>query len=293
MNERPKYRAIDIAPGLQFFDCTPLRASLSTKACGDRWAAAAPGSACQGCSLGRQHYADHHPGAQAVRRHVDREIGVCVRCGRSDLRLIRSTGVCVSCANREYEFIKGKNAKGRMPVTYEPLHQVEVAVQHQDGAIERRLINVRHAAEAVARVMRDLPIGACFVEERRLTAWNGATSEFEHVCTRCGTQGLILERERRGLLERHHWCCGGDPHGGGWRLATVRTPQLALRVGTVADLLNNDADLADEAPCTWTPTPHPCADCRAGQVQARLLEPGGRWQCRCEVCGTSSERDGQ
>lgn len=288
MTERPAYRAIDVAPQLKFFDCPALRASLSTKACGQRWGAAALGSTCHGCVVGRMHFVDHNPTKRVDRRQSSPRSGTCTRCGRTDLRLVMSAGsVCVSCYNRQREHEVGRNARGRPPATYRPLRDFEVAIQRQDGAIERRILEARDDAEAIARVLRDLPEGArLLTNERRHTAWNMQTGEFEIVCPTCGIAGLVLERVRGGKLERHAWCCAGEPPGEGWRVAPVRQQLMALSATTAADALNADPDLADQPPCSWTPTAHPCS-CGAGQVEA-LLAPGGRWQCRCTACGASS-----
>ena len=288
MTERPAYRELDFARGQRYFDCKALRASLSTTACAQRWAAAAPGTACHQCPVGRMHHEDHSPTTRAGRRPSDRQVGACLRCGRTDLRIVKVDGICVSCANRQYEWIKGRNAKGKPPERFKPLHDVETAIQHADGRIERRIHEVRDAAEALGRTLRDLPDGARFTSERRPTSWNARTNEFELVCPRCHVAGLVLERTRGGVLERHHWCCAGsDPVGAGWQPAVVRVPLLAMHVEAAAAALNGDPELEGEAPSAWTPTPHPCAACHSGQVEAQVLA-SGKWQCRCKACGAES-----
>lgn len=287
MIERPVYRALDIAPGQRYFDCETLRASLSTTSCAARWAGAPPGSACHKCVIGRLHHTDHNPTRRPGRRPVDNEVRACARCGRTDLRIIRATCLCVSCQNRQYEWLKGRNAKGKPPERFQPLRDFEVVLQHTDGRIERRLVQALHEAEAIGRAAHVLPEGTRFASERRLTSWNARTNEFELVCQRCRASGLILERERGGVLERHAWCCDGDPVGSGWRPATVRRPISPVSVDAIAAWLSDDPDLADERPETWTATPHPCT-CGAGQIEAQMLAPGGRWQTRCTSCGARS-----
>lgn len=73
---RPEIRVL--VEGLQHFDCAALRACLSTKVCGDRWAAAAPGIACHGCAIGRQHDADHASTKWAGRRPSDTKVSACL-----------------------------------------------------------------------------------------------------------------------------------------------------------------------------------------------------------------------
>lgn len=94
-----------------------------------------------------------------------------------------------------------------MPKKFVPPHDVVVVVvvvlERADGRIECRLVPAVHDAEVIGRVLRgDLPAGAHFVEERRLKVWNTVTGKFEHVCTKCGAQGLVMERVRAGKLEQ-------------------------------------------------------------------------------------------
>ena len=293
MIERPIYRALDIAPGQRYFDCQPLRATVNTSACAQRWAAAEPTSQCHACSIGRMHHADHNPTKRAGRRKSDQNVSACLRCGRTDLRTIKLTGLCVSCHNRKSEWHKGKNAKGKPPITFQPLHGVEVAIQRADGSQERHLVQALHDAEAVGRILRGLPSGEqLLVDERRLTSWNATTGEFEHVCTRCGAQGLILERERAdGTLERHAWCCDGEPVGAGWYIAEVRKLPLALDVDAASAWLSIDINLVDEAAEAWVTTDHPCRACRAGLIEGQLTKPGGHWIARCRACGSASKNN--
>jgi len=290
MSERPAYRTLDIAPNLQFFNCAPLMAVLSTQACGQRWAAAAQGAACHQCPIGRMHHADHNLAKRPGRRPADKAVGACLRCGRTDLRIIVSTGTCISCWNREREWRSGCNAKGKAPATYQPLRQVEVAVRLHDGRVEARLLEVRDQAEALGRVAHGLPGGASIVSEWRATRWNAKTREHEIVCPRCGVVGLVLERQRRnGSLEYFHWCCdGSDPPGDGWRPAQARQQPMAISAQALAEYLSSDQELDGESPCAWTPAPFVCSGCHAGQLEARVEEGSSGWQTRCRACGADS-----
>lgn len=289
---RPEYRT-DLPPaGSRYFQCAPLRAVLNTKSCAERWQAAAQGSTCHKCGVGRMHADDHAPAKKRPgRRPVDNEVRACTRCGRSDLRIVKKDAVCVSCFNRQREWVKGRNGRGTPPARFTPLHPVEVAVQHQDGTTELRLIEARDAAEAVSRIGHDLREGSRIIDTPRPgpTVWNPRVKDFEYQCRHCRQVGLILERKRsNNVLEHWRWCCQGDPSGGGWQPAVVRQPIFAMGVDAMSAVLNGDPELTDEAPCEWTPTAHPCS-CRAGQVEAQLLAPGGRWRTRCRACGADSE----
>lgn len=295
MSERPTYRVI--VEGQRHFSCEPLRATLSTHACAERHRTAGLGDSCRGCSVGYVHALDHAPapkqrlapGEQDRRLRRPERSRVCLRCGRCEVRLVVSTGVCVSCTNRESEWRKGRNRKGRAPITYKPLHDRVVALQHQDGAIEHRLLEVAHLAEAIGRVLRDMPDGARLVRERQLTALNRATREFERVCPNCGAAGLVLERRRGVVLERHAWCCGGWPGGHGWQLAKVRQPVMGMHPDEQAALLDGAPELAGEIPGVWTALPAWCAACAGGQLMGLLSAADGKWRTGCSACGANSK----
>jgi hypothetical protein len=165
------------------------------------------------------------------------------------LRIIKQTGICVSCAAREAEWRKGRNSKGTPPIRFVPLHEVEIAERAPDGRVRRRLVLALDMAEALGRVVRDLPQGARVVTgERCHTAWNHDTGRFHHVCEHCGAAGLVLERRRGDVLERHYWCCGGDPVGRGWDVAQVRQRVVSMPPEALADWLSARSELADEVP---------------------------------------------
>ena len=280
--QRPKYRSIALTPALRYFDCSSMRAVLSTRACAAQWQAAKAGSACHGCPVGRLHDGDHPDAPSAQRQHDE---STCLRCGRVGLRLIRQTGVCVSCAAREAEWRAGRNSRGNAPVRFTPLHEHEVAVVALDGRVRRRVVQALDAAEALGRVVRDLPTGArVHVGERRRTAWNASAGRFEHVCSECGTAGLVLERRRGSVLERHAWCCGGDPAGDGWEVAQVRLQPMAMPAHVMADWLTASEDSAG---AVWTATGAVCSACHRGQLEGLLTAPGGRWRVRCRGCGAA------
>lgn len=289
MTKRLAYRVL--VAGQQHFACSALRAILSAAECSRRWEAAAHGATCAGCALGKLHYVDHKGDASAEARRKADKHAPCVRCGVTDQRTVLSVGLCVSCYNRSREKIIGRNSKGKPPTKLH-LWDAEVAVQHDNARIERRLIAVEHQAEALARVLRSLPTGAKLLTgEQRLTSWNRQTRQFELVCNRCGTQGQILERvQHGGLLQLHARCCQGSPRGTGWEVAQVRRPVTAMHPETAAALLNMDQELAGETAGMWTLTPFACAACdSSGQLEGLLTAPSGRWSTRCRACGASSD----
>lgn len=275
---RPMYRRADWAPA-PVFDCERLRASLSPAACGARWERALPGSACHGCDVGRLHAGGCDAPAQEAR-------DFCVRCGRSDLRVIVATGLCVSCHNRALEWRRGRNAKGQHPAAFTvPIDRL-VATQLAGGAIAHRLVQSQHDQEALRRALADLPAGArVSAPQRQRTAWNPKTGAFEVVCSDCSEAGLALERTRGGVLEHHCWCCGGDPEGPGWRFAKPRAGLLPMRPEAAAVWLGSlDGDAVPAA--DWSDSGIACACCGRGQLEARF--ENGRWITRCPHCGSKS-----
>jgi hypothetical protein len=62
---------------------------------------------CRGCALGAQH--------AGVPTQAVLPVLVCVRCGATDGRMIKSKGVCVSCYNREREVARGRDRRGQVP----------------------------------------------------------------------------------------------------------------------------------------------------------------------------------
>ncbi len=290
--QHPEYRAL--VPGQRHFSCEPLRATLSTADCARRWHAARGGSACHDCAIGRLHHGEHRhlavAGAvelpQAVNSQRQRITGACLRCGRVGLRIIQCSGICVSCSNREHEWRKGRNSKGTPPVTFQSLAWWAISVSGTGGAVIRSMVEAQDLPEALGRVLRKLPDGGHVVaDERSLSAWNEAAGQFEPVCAQCSTVGLVLERKRGDVLERHHWCCGGEPVGKGWEPAQVRARVFAMPVATMVAWLDASTELADETPGLWTPTGVLCAECDRGQLEGLLTAPGGRWRVRCGGCG--------
>lgn len=103
-------------PGKRMFRCERLSADLVSESCAQMWRQANGQDAperlhrCRSCPIGAM-----HAGAGDVAMNPLRGMqGLCVRCGRTDLRIIGRL-VCVSCKNREYEAKKGRNAKGSAP----------------------------------------------------------------------------------------------------------------------------------------------------------------------------------
>lgn len=142
-------------PGVQHFRCDRMRATLSTSSCADMWRRANNGSedrdACLRCPLGAQHAGEANASMSPLRLAP-----ICARCHRSAQRLIGGM-VCVSCKNREYEFLRGRNAKGTAPVKLRGLCRRRI--RFMAGAEPRSLV-VQHSLdteELIVAALRDNP----------------------------------------------------------------------------------------------------------------------------------------
>jgi hypothetical protein len=158
------YSAIDEAPG-RFFRCQPYHATLSTTACANRWhtaqratgMAAARLERCRTCPIGAAH-------AGEVVTYFSPLYGrpICTRCGRgSERRMILRGTLCISCVNRQYEFIRGKNAKGHPPKIKLDRRTVRYAI----GGAGVETLTVEHSAvltEVMLTVLRKTRGGVSF-----------------------------------------------------------------------------------------------------------------------------------
>lgn len=148
----------DLLPGRPMFRCEKLSASLQVSRCSAMWADANGKGPpperverCRGCAVGAA-----HAGAVDPSGHRLRASGACSRCHRTDLRLIGGN-VCVSCQNREYEWVKGRNAKGKFPALHPPLdrRRVTALVGGKVKVVARERTTA--TLELVVELLRDSP----------------------------------------------------------------------------------------------------------------------------------------
>lgn len=108
-------------PGQKMFQCIALRATLRVEACKERWVQANAKDApdrlhkCRQCTIGAAHV-----GVVDAAMNRVRGTRTCARCHRPDMRLIGGN-ICVCCKNREYEWVKGRNGRGKFPITHPTL----------------------------------------------------------------------------------------------------------------------------------------------------------------------------
>lgn len=154
-----EYRKIDGVRG-EFFRCTALAATLSTKACAGFFAEATSARGldwdmrvqCRVCPIGAK-----HSGISPVDASASRFLGklICSRCQEFTRRLIRKS-ICVSCYNREREVLIGKNAKGTAPVHCAKVSSTIIACKFGDDPSMkvRRVDRVVSRIEAILSVLR-------------------------------------------------------------------------------------------------------------------------------------------
>jgi hypothetical protein len=148
------YYEIADLPGVQYFRCERMLASLSTNACASNWRLANDErdprrERCKGCAIGAL-----HAGESGLNLSPLRGTNTCSRCHRGAPRLIRKH-LCVSCANREYEMVKGRNAKGHPPVTHPPLDRRSVSYL-SGGQVKMKTVDLTTSLdELIVAVLRD------------------------------------------------------------------------------------------------------------------------------------------
>ena len=72
----------------------------------------------------------------------------------------------MSCANRQYELIKGRNARGMVPTKLAPLAPRQVYYMANGRTVLKRMEHTTHSAELIVAAMRDSVHAVAF-------AWRG------------------------------------------------------------------------------------------------------------------------
>jgi hypothetical protein len=151
-----EYFALDAAPGIKVFRCDKLRATLTVHGCAQNYRTALTRTeqaerlhGCRNCAVGGL-----HTGQKPVRLSQFYGQNICCRCTSPASRIINSR-LCVSCQNREYEIVKGRNAKGQPPVKLQPLHPRRISVSVEGLVSEFRLERSSDTAELMLAVLRN------------------------------------------------------------------------------------------------------------------------------------------
>lgn len=141
-------------PGRTMFLCERRKATLQVESCASMWRLANDRNAperldqCRNCPLGAK-----HAGVGEISLCPLRGASICGRCHAGTTRLIRKH-LCVSCVNREYEYRKGRNARGTVPVTHPPLAPIEIRYLAGDRPA-RLKIDAVSTLELVVAALRD------------------------------------------------------------------------------------------------------------------------------------------
>jgi hypothetical protein len=139
--------------GRRYFKCERLLASMSETSCADMWRSTnrdgAGRDSCRNCAIGAVHTGDTASSESPLKGRC-----VCARCHKPASRLIGGMH-CVSCKNREYEWVKGRNAKGTRPVKLCALDRRRV--RFMCGGLARDLVMPRSDSteELVMATLRD------------------------------------------------------------------------------------------------------------------------------------------
>lgn len=152
--DEPTYFELPGVPG-KYFRCSPYQSSMSVTSCAGMYRAEKGRQNgrhphCNGCAVGALHAGEAPPVESAYLGSK-----ICPRCRQPAARIVK--GVCVSCINREYEVVRGCNAKGSAPVRLKPLGPVAVSYA-ADGEVRATTFpRVVDRVEAVLRVLRTQP----------------------------------------------------------------------------------------------------------------------------------------
>lgn len=141
-------------PGKKYFHCDRLLANIQVEACASMWRQAnhenlEHRARCKYCPIGALHAGELDASLSPLKGSK-----ICARCRRPAERLICGT-LCVSCKNREYEYCKGRNAKGSKPIKMAPLHARCIKYMHgKEPCIVRRPLT-RDTEELVITTLRE------------------------------------------------------------------------------------------------------------------------------------------
>lgn len=149
-----EYFSQPAVPGKAYFRCERYRATLSTESCAGMWRESNHDGLehrdrCRCCALGAEHAGEAGANLAALKGTL-----TCGRCHRPAMRLIKGH-LCVSCKNREYEWIKGRNAKGSRPVHMTPLSPRRLYFREGEATRTLSMPLVADIDELIVAALRD------------------------------------------------------------------------------------------------------------------------------------------
>lgn len=137
-----------------FFRCERMFATLSTTDCARMWRDAHYANSerrrqCRGCPLGAVHAGE--PDANMCSIH---NVLICSRCRNEVPRLIWGN-ICVSCRNREYEYVRGFNARGTALTKLKSLEPRQIRYIEGGAVRVRRVALTASVDELIVGTLRD------------------------------------------------------------------------------------------------------------------------------------------
>jgi len=143
------------------FHCERMLATISTSACADMWRDAHDKNSerrrqCRGCPLGAK-----HAGVPDANLSDIHNVKICARCTHEVPRLIWGN-ICVSCRNREYEYLRGYNARGTPLTKLKNLEPRQVRFVEGGAVRTRRSQLSASVEELIVGTLRDAAKSVAF-----------------------------------------------------------------------------------------------------------------------------------
>lgn len=141
-------------PGVQFFRCDRLRATLSVPSCATMWKGGNRDNVerlarCKACPMGAVHAGETAASMSPLMGQC-----VCARCHSGASRLI-GKHLCISCYNRQREWIIGRNSKGSAPSKMAPLAARRIRFMCGGTPVTLALEHSADTMELVVAALRD------------------------------------------------------------------------------------------------------------------------------------------
>lgn len=279
-----EYRVL--VPGQRHFDCTRLYATISTASCADRFTRACTirdwregrYAVCARCQVGQLHANEASLMADLnaePRPLPDLASGCCVRCGRSDLRIVAANQLCIGCYNRAAEAKRGYNARGNPMRDYIMPRPRLVGVIEPAGRSAWRAFEGQTHTESLVRASR---AGHKIHASRPgRTYWNAEAQRFEYVDEHGHTM-LALEVdgvvEYIGVSSLHQ---GEEPAPVVWTGMGMMREEAKIWL----DLSGEAGEFGPE----WRFSEFHCSACHHGQIQVRRR--AGATETRCTRCSSA------
>ena len=254
-----EYTEIPQMPGERFFNCERLSAMLRPAACAQRHRDALSSanglhSACRRCPIGVAHAENSSSKVPvSMMPHT-----ACARCGARSQRLVNKR-LCVSCYNREREARVGRNARGKSPICFQPVHRRDVMLRAPDGSRVTFAYVVQNGHEPLVNAVRENRNHELIDQHPHTVAYS-ALHGFHYV----DDDGAPLKS-----FTNQHGGVEFVPAEADEKPDPVRQPAALSDVHSLAAWLTVTGEVAD-LHSDWMWQPFGCATCRRGVLRARV-----------------------